>query len=94
MGHHNGSSVGDEGKPGKDHREAQAADSQWGWCPFQPTESLHSRDGATLNGHFAFTLAKHHNFKRQPKKFLPHLVPSSPSSFPGEWNGWRIFVPW
>lgn len=78
MGHHNGTSVGGEGKPGKDHREAQAADSQRGWCPF-PAHRAPAQQGwchMLLNGHFAFTLAKHHSFKRQPSNsFLTSLLP-------------------
>lgn len=106
MGPHNGTIVGGEGKPGQDPREAQAADSQRvteqrGWCPL-PTHRLPAQQGwchMLLHGHFAFMLAKHHHFKRQPNKSFLTLLPPSlptqpPSSFPWAWKGWGIFVPW
>lgn len=59
-------------------------------APSQPTEPLHSRDGATcfwmdtLLSPWQNTTVSRDN----------PAIPSSPSSFPGEWKGWGIFVPW
>lgn len=82
MGHHNGTVVGGEGKPGNEHREGRAAETQRvteqrGWRP-PPSPQTPCTAGMVPHAFewtLCFALAKQHNFKTQPNKSFRTLLP-------------------
>lgn len=84
MGHHNGTIVGGEGKPGKDHREAQAADSQRVTAeglvspPNPQTPCTAGMVPHACEWTLCFHVGKTLQFQETTQQILPHLAPSSP----------------